>query len=67
MFEITVRNTPGTKKTINLEEGAVLSDLDGYIANFTGVQVRVNGQTVPNDTPLAAGDKVQATRAPKGA
>ncbi len=67
MFEITVRNTPGTKKTIILEDGAVLSDLESHIANFKGVQVRVNGEVAKADAPLKSGDAVSATRAPKGA
>lgn len=66
-FEITLRNVPGSNNSITLPEGASVKDLAEHVANFSGAQIRVNGEAASGDTALKAGDSVMATRAPKGA
>ena len=66
-FQISLRNVPGTQNTIELPEGASMGDLEKHIDNFSGKVVRVNGAEAAPETALKDGDKVVASKAPKGA
>ena len=67
-IHVTVRQVPGTSKTIELDEGSTVQDLMAVVGATERASARINhGDVAPSDTLLEDGDTALVTENVAGA